>query len=361
MKTDCFDAAVDFSSPGKDKPLNVKLLVGNKAVHASLCFYPRTDKKDDRIFLARASLQQPLFLRWRDSFQVKEGRKRNLLGKGVVLSPFSEKLTPKKTRKRAAFLLRLLGERKEALEALAGRKGTQGLRESEMGDFFGETGKPLLRLAQELEEEGRVRILSFSPLFLVSRESLDFLCQKIRDFLALYHQKLPDHPGPAPERIGRRFNLHPTILALAISLLQRSGQAKEFGGRIALSEFRITLTGEEKKILRELDEMCLRGEMRLFSLDELRSRFRLSSKNLDRLLSLLIERRKVVQGKEGLLLHSGWLDEVIRSLRAGGRKELTVQEFKKLTGLSRKYAIPLLELLDQMGVTRRKGSVREVL
>jgi len=32
-----------------------------------------------------------------------------------------------------------------------------------------------------------------------------------------------------------------------------------------------------------------------------------------------------------------------------------------MTGLSRKYAIPLLELLDQMGVTRRKGSLREIL
>jgi Elongation factor SelB, winged helix len=38
-----------------------------------------------------------------------------------------------------------------------------------------------------------------------------------------------------------------------------------------------------------------------------------------------------------------------------------VAEFKALTSLSRKYAIPLLELLDQMGVTRRRGAVREIL
>jgi hypothetical protein len=36
-------------------------------------------------------------------------------------------------------------------------------------------------------------------------------------------------------------------------------------------------------------------------------------------------------------------------------------DFKKLTGLSRKYAIPLLELLDQMKVTRRRGAWREIL
>jgi hypothetical protein len=40
---------------------------------------------------------------------------------------------------------------------------------------------------------------------------------------------------------------------------------------------------------------------------------------------------------------------------------LTVGEFKDLTGLSRKFAIPLLELLDEMGVTRRRGATREIL
>jgi len=51
----------------------------------------------------------------------------------------------------------------------------------------------------------------------------------------------------------------------------------------------------------------------------------------------------------------------VAKLRASGRRELTVADFKALTGLSRKYAIPLLELLDEMGVTRRKGAVRDIL
>jgi len=55
------------------------------------------------------------------------------------------------------------------------------------------------------------------------------------------------------------------------------------------------------------------------------------------------------------------LDEIISRIKKFGKRELTVADFKKMTGLSRKYAIPLLELLDQMGVTRRKGSLREIL
>jgi selenocysteine-specific elongation factor len=48
-------------------------------------------------------------------------------------------------------------------------------------------------------------------------------------------------------------------------------------------------------------------------------------------------------------------------IKESGKRELTVSDFKKMTGLSRKYAIPLLELLDQMGVTRRKGPSRLIL
>ena len=56
-----------------------------------------------------------------------------------------------------------------------------------------------------------------------------------------------------------------------------------------------------------------------------------------------------------------WRPEVIEDIKKSGKREMTIAEFKELTGLTRKYAIPLLELLDQIGVTRRKGSLREIL
>lgn len=61
-----------------------------------------------------------------------------------------------------------------------------------------------------------------------------------------------------------------------------------------------------------------------------------------------------------LYVHSHWLDDIVGKVIALGKKELSVADFKALTWLSRKYAIPLLELLDQMGVTRRKGPTREI-
>ncbi len=107
--------------------------------------------------------------------------------------------------------------------------------------------------------------------------------------------------------------------------------------------------------------MYFKGEFRSVSLQDLHQEFHLPSQKLNMMLSLLIERKKIVQGKDGFIIHSHWLDEIIAKIRNFGKKELLVADFKKMTGLSRKYAIPLLELMDQMGITQRKGSSREIL
>jgi selenocysteine-specific elongation factor len=66
---------------------------------------------------------------------------------------------------------------------------------------------------------------------------------------------------------------------------------------------------------------------------------------------------------EGLLVHRDHLEALklrVRERWPGGAK-VEVGAFKEMTGLSRKYVIPLLEYLDRENVTRRAGTERIVL
>lgn len=360
MKTSCFDAAVNFSPVDREKPLDVSLLIQGEKISASFFFYEQIQKEKPARF-ACVHPRQPLLLKWKDKFEVHGSGKTPLRGEGCVLNPFSEKISQGKVKKRIAFLERLQGDEIEMLFALVQEKGLNGLKEREITAFSSLTRRVLQRVAQELEAEGKIRILSFAPLFLFSQDSLDFLGQTILRFLTQFHKRNPEQKGVSLERIKKRFELHPRILSLGLKHLSRAGQIKESEDKLALSEFMMTLTPEEEGILRELEDLCLKGEFRSLSFEDLRKRFRLSSKKLDKLLSFLIERKKIVQGKDGLILHSKWLDEIILRIEKSRKRELTVADFKELTGLTRKYAIPLLELLDQMGVTRRKGQTREIL
>jgi len=214
---------------------------------------------------------------------------------------------------------------------------------------------------EKMEEEGRVKILSFSPLHLISRESFDHLGEKILVYLDQFHEKQPAQKGVLLEKVKTRFGVSDKVLRLAVKTLEKAGRARQAGPRLMLPSHEIALSVQEEKILQRLEEMCYRGEFQSVSLEEIRRQFHLSQERLEKLLSLLTERKKVIQGPEGLFIHSLWLDDIIGRVRALGKKEMTVAEFKELSGLSRKYAIPLLELLDQMAVTRRHGAVREIL
>jgi selenocysteine-specific elongation factor len=249
----------------------------------------------------------------------------------------------------------------ERLSTLVRKKRLMGLRQSEARIYFHFDLSGLQALSQQLEEEGTIRILSFSPLFLVARDSLDYLCRKLLSHISQYHKKHPDEKGITLDKIRTRFEVPKKILGLAIKTLVSTGRVREEGKAFALSGFQKTLSPREEKLLERLEEMAVRGKFHSVPIQAVQDELHLSSQALDKLLEILIERKKIVQGAEGFFLHSPWLDELIGRVRGLGRSELTVTEFKAMTGLSRKYAIPILELLDRLGVTRRVGAVREII
>jgi selenocysteine-specific elongation factor len=67
---------------------------------------------------------------------------------------------------------------------------------------------------------------------------------------------------------------------------------------------------------------------------------------------------------EGIIFHASVLADLRGKLaerKRENKSRLSVPTFKELAGVSRKYAIPLLEYLDRTGVTRRDGDERIVI
>jgi selenocysteine-specific elongation factor len=247
------------------------------------------------------------------------------------------------------------------LDALVQSQGLRGLREDEASIHLPLEPADLLALAERLEEAGRVRILSFHPLHLIGNGGVDFLGGKILAYIEAFHAHHPKDAGVDRKRLAGRFDVPSPILKLALKSLVHESRLREEGGTFALPSFRPTLPPREEKMLEDLEKTCFGGDFRAVSLNDVREHFNLAPDRLEAMLSRLVERRRIVQGQEGFYLHARWLEDLTARLRARPDRIMTIAEFKALTGLSRKYAIPLLELLDELGVTRRKGSLREIL
>ena len=80
-------------------------------------------------------------------------------------------------------------------------------------------------------------------------------------------------------------------------------------------------------------------------------------------MTLLLRDKVLVKISDELVFHRDALEELRRQMAAFKVKstKIDVAKFKEMTGVSRKYAIPLLEYLDRERVTRRVGDAREIL
>jgi selenocysteine-specific elongation factor len=76
---------------------------------------------------------------------------------------------------------------------------------------------------------------------------------------------------------------------------------------------------------------------------------------------MLLRAKRLVRVTEELAFHASAIAALRGMLAKNKGRRLSVGDFKELTGVSRKYAIPLLEYLDRERVTRREGDRRLVL
>ncbi len=354
MNTQRFDARLDREN-GTEPEARVRLLQGGQQFGAEVRPYESTGS------FVQITIDRPVVFFWGDTFELLDSDGKRPWANGTVLDPDAPQPGRSTKARRLEFLRALTGGEKEMLLSLTESKGIKGLAESEIEDFASFSKEDRLRWAQDLEASGQVKILTFAPLFLLADSSFSFLCERLQDYVEKQHKDKPDLIGLTPKSLRARFRIPERVHLLALKALQKEGRIRWRDDRVLPAGFEIEASPDEEKILAELEELSLKGEFKRVSLEEIRKRLRISTNKLNRLLALLIERKKVIQGKDGFLLHSQWLDEIVAQLRGWERDEISIAEFKEMTGLSRKYAIPLLELLDQLGITRRRGSHREIL
>jgi len=95
---------------------------------------------------------------------------------------------------------------------------------------------------------------------------------------------------------------------------------------------------------------------------ELAQRFNLKETDMRSLVTVLQRNKTIVRmGSDELFIHSAALGQLAALLTTLRGVLMDVARFKQLTGLSRKYAIPLLEYLDRQRITRKQGDQRLIL
>lgn len=200
--------------------------------------------------------------------------------------------------------------------------------------------------------------------WLVSPDVIDRVKRGIVDALAAHHREQPLSEGVPRDDLRDRVIAHgnPAVFDHVVETLAAAGT---IGGRdkLALATHRVALTPEEERARGAMERALRDAGLKPPDPSAVAAEAGIGPAVADRMLKLL-QRQKVLVKIDTLLFHDDALKRLkqdVAALKAGAKGKIDVATFKERFGVSRKFAIPLLEYLDRERVTRRVGETRVIL
>jgi selenocysteine-specific elongation factor len=133
------------------------------------------------------------------------------------------------------------------------------------------------------------------------------------------------------------------------------------GETVRLRGHRVVLQEDEEQARAALERTFETAGLAVPALAEALAKSGVEARRARTLLGILLREKRLLRINEELVFHSTAIERLRQMLAARKSQRFGVGEFKEWTGISRKYAIPLLEYLDRERLTRRDGDQRLIL
>jgi len=314
---------------------------------------------------AHLRLQEPTLVLPGDRFIVRQFSPVMTIGGGVVLDNLARRPAAKDTG-RADFLATLEKlDVRETLRAMTFRS-LFGLSQQEIVAKTGWTDEAMKEVAKQEEQAGELKSVSQAPLLLVGQKPFVELQGKILATLEAFHKNNPLSAGIAREELriksGRRVRQE--IFRAALEQLAKEQKLVLQGEFVKRAGAEVTLLPEEQRAREQIETAFASAGLAVPPVKDVLAQLQVETKRAEKLLQMLLRERKLLRVSPELIFHANALLEMRQKI-AGYKKakseRISVPAFKELTGISRKYAIPLLEYLDRERVTRRAGDERVIL
>jgi selenocysteine-specific elongation factor len=315
--------------------------------------------------LANLKLQDEVLVLPGDRFIVRQFSPVVTIGGGAVLDPLARRPMLRDTG-RSVFLEALeRGSREEILAAMTER-ALFGLGYEEIVARTDWMETEIQDALKKLHETARVKIVSSEPLLLISGKLFEDVRKKITDKVDRFQKENPLLPGIAREdlraSLGKRVRSETFRAALDELVAQRKLDAP--GELVKKAGSEIALLPEEAKAKEQIEAAFASAGLAVPTVKEVLAKLTVEAKRAEKLLQILLREKILMRISPELVFHRDALaqlkDQLAAYKKAKGDR-ITVPIFKELTGITRKYAIPLLEYLDRERLTRRAGDERVIL
>ena len=314
---------------------------------------------------AQLRFESPVVAVLGDRFILRAYSPQMTIGGGVILDPFA-------TRHRS----RDLAAARERLTRLAGGNHSQqsgqyiigagriGITRSELAARTAWRDEVIESALQSTEVANAIVRLETT---LLAREVYEELKQAIVREIEAHHKREPLARGLPKETLHDRFfaGAATEVFRQAIAQMEKDGAFTSEKEIVKLPDHSRQLSAADVEAKEKLETAYRNAGVAPPALAEAFTNAGLDNTRGRKILQLILDSGSLVKVHGDMLFHREALDALIQKLRVRvvnqADRSIDVGSFKELAGISRKYAIPLLEYFDRQRVTRREGDRRIIM
>ena len=305
---------------------------------------------------AQLRLSEPTLLLPKDGFIIRQFSPVVTIGGGVVLDAFPP--SGKQAGSEVAAFLDITreGSVQQVLSARVARKGIVGLH------------------TQGVPREMNIRYSEIAPLaknaglvwcdqVLVSPAAFSEACANLLKTVADFHQSNPLVPGISREELRERANLGSEVFSRVLDKLVADRKLQVDGEIVHLPGRGVVMKDEEAESKKMIEQAFASAGLKVPFLHEVLAGLKVDRSRAQKIVTLLLRDKILIKISDELVFHQSALADLRQKITALKPRtpKIDVGRFKDMTGVSRKYAIPLLEYLDRELITRRVGDERVIL
>jgi selenocysteine-specific elongation factor len=238
-----------------------------------------------------------------------------------------------------------------------------GLTADEMGIRLGLFGKHLKKALNDPISTKKIVVVDSATQRYVVVEIAEKIKTMLVDYLLAYHKKNPLQAGLAKEELrtslGRRVDLK--VFNYCINDLIKKSVVVQEESVVRMADHQVALKADEEQLRKELGEWYREKGLSTPTIKETMERFAdYPSRLLKDVIDLQLRDGKLLKISESLYYEKEMLEPLITSVIEYMEKngEIDAPAFKELTGLTRKFSIPILEYLDRIKITIRIADKR---
>jgi len=338
---------------------------GTAETVAEVILLDREELSPGATALAQLRLDDPVLVLPGDRFILRQFSPVVTIGGGAVLSALASR-----HRQRDSQVIPYLstvesGNREEILAAMA-TASSGGLELAQIVARAGWLEAEVRETAGKLEQTGALRVVSQQPFVVASAASLADCVGALRREIESFHHSNPLGEGISKEELRGRAagDARPELFRAALDQLVAGGSVAVAGDVVKRAGRTIALLPEEARAKEQIELEFSRAGLAVPGLKEVLAKLPVEGRRAQKLLQILLREQVLVKVTEDLVFHRAAIAR-LRGLLADYKQKkgerLPIAAFKELTGITRKYAIPLLEHLDRERLTRRVGDERIIL